>query len=70
MSIALIRDRLATYDCKSEIEEEQAVRKLRKNLFLPHWAAPNFSRKRRSREGHAFGFCMVLTGFRSISILP
>jgi len=26
MSIALIRDRLATYDCTSEIEEEQAVK--------------------------------------------
>lgn len=34
MSVAIIRDRLATYDCKSEIEEEQAVREITQELVL------------------------------------
>jgi predicted nucleotidyltransferase component of viral defense system len=34
MSVAIIRDRLATYDCKSEIEEEQAVREITQELIL------------------------------------
>jgi predicted nucleotidyltransferase component of viral defense system len=34
MSVAIIRDRLAMYDCKSEIEEEQAVREITQELVL------------------------------------
>lgn len=34
MSIELIRDRLATYDCKSEIEEEQAIREISQEIVL------------------------------------
>lgn len=34
MSVMIIRDRLSTYGCKSEIEEEQAIREITQELVL------------------------------------
>jgi len=45
MSIALIRDRLATYDCTSEIEEEQAIREITQEIVLAALGRTDFFRE-------------------------
>lgn len=42
MSIKLIQDRLNSYDCKSEIEEEQAIREITQEVILAALGRTNF----------------------------
>jgi len=51
MSIALIRDRLATYDCKSELEEEHAVREITQELVLAALGRTDFFREAAFQGG-------------------
>jgi len=51
MSIALIRDRLATYDCTSEIEEEQAIREITQEIVLAALGRTDFFREAAFQGG-------------------
>jgi predicted nucleotidyltransferase component of viral defense system len=42
MSIKLIQDRLNSYDCKSEVEEEQAIREITQEVALAALGRTNF----------------------------
>jgi predicted nucleotidyltransferase component of viral defense system len=42
MSIDIIRDRLAQYDCKNELEEEHALREITQEIILMGLARQNF----------------------------
>ena len=51
MSIALIRDRLATYNCKSEIEEEQVVREITQEIVLAALGRTDFFKEAAFQGG-------------------
>jgi len=51
MSIALILDRLATYDCTSEIEEEQAIREITQEIVLAALGRTDFFREAAFQGG-------------------
>ena len=51
MSIALIRDRLATYDCTSEIEEDLAIREITQEIILAALGRTDFFKEAAFQGG-------------------
>jgi len=71
MSVAIIRDRLATYDCKSEIEEEQAVREITQELILAALGRTEFFKEAAFQGGTCLRVLYGLDRFSDgSSILP
>jgi len=53
MSVTIIRDRLATYGCKSGIEEEQAIREITQELALAALGRTDFFKEAAFQGGTA-----------------
>lgn len=64
MSIALVRDRLAMYDCTSEIEEEQAIREITQEIVLAALGRTDFFKEAAFQGGT---FLRILYGLDRFS---
>ena len=63
MSVTIIRDRLATYNCKSEIEEEQAIREITQELVLAALGRTDFFKEAAFQGGTALRILYGLDRF-------
>jgi predicted nucleotidyltransferase component of viral defense system len=63
MSVTIIRDRLATYGCKSEIEEEQAIREITQELVLAALGRTDFFKVAAFQGGTALRILYGLDRF-------
>ncbi len=63
MSLKIIRDRLSTYGCKSEIEEEQAIREITQELVLAALGRTDFFKEAAFQGGTALRILYGLDRF-------
>lgn len=63
MSVKIIRDRLATYGCNSEIEEEQAIREITQELVLAALGRTDFFKEAAFQGGTALRILYGLNRF-------
>jgi predicted nucleotidyltransferase component of viral defense system len=63
MNVAMIRDRLATYGCTSEIEEEQAIREITQELVLAALGRTDFFKEAVFQGGTALRILYGLDRF-------
>ena len=63
MSVTIIRDRLATYGCKSEMEEEQAIREITQELILAALGRTDFFKEAAFQGGTALRILYGLDRF-------
>lgn len=63
MSVTIIRDRLATYGCKSEIEEEHAIREITQELVLAALGRTDFFKEAAFQGGTALRILYGLDRF-------
>ncbi len=63
MSVSIIRERLATYGCKSQIEEEQAIREITQELVLAALGRTDFFKTAAFQGGTALRILYGLDRF-------